>query len=542
MKHKMYVPVAFMAVFFFFNILTSFGQRQYRLTGRVTDSINNNFPIAGATLTIRSTGKSAITDSKGSFSFVITDADLEYQLILSLPNGTDIPYRLQKKDSWSATYKIYRIDFFLKEMEKPKPDTDGDSVPDDIDKCPTVPGISRYNGCPVPDTDKDGINDEYDKCPTVAGTKDNNGCPATHTGIFKANWNLKTAKTFRVANVDGQEKQQTLSEVLKKGVATTHIAPTKDAERLILDLNPGLKAGQKMKNDEVIILPNFPATGAKREAELQAEFEKDLTPDENGINDFFKAAQLQNYLYFSNPFPKKYEKQKIELDYAFDLVQQATKGFHKKFKKYQTDLLNSEIEQFNMNYLKMISTEDIRKEDLVYIHNYSRTIIKLLEPIVEPGRKFYPEKKYLPQEKEKAKTAPGKSGGPSVSFLDEEEQFDEEGDELLRINIYVFTADKRAHNDSFFIYWMTPDMYNRFKEENTSLDHFERRNKIPSMASVTAKLIDPGLEYCFLAVPKSGVKRVVAFTQVKGDAILEYSGKPDMTELYAVPLYVYPQQ
>ena len=43
-------------------------------------------------------------------------------------------------------------------------DTDSDGITDDKDKCPTVPGVLRYDGCPVPDTDKDGINDDDDKC------------------------------------------------------------------------------------------------------------------------------------------------------------------------------------------------------------------------------------------------------------------------------------------------------------------------------------------------------------------------------------------
>ncbi|MGL1166908.1 hypothetical protein ACSTLJ_00130, partial [Vibrio parahaemolyticus] len=45
------------------------------------------------------------------------------------------------------------------------------------DKCPTVPGLAKYNGCPIPDTDGDGVNDEEDKCPTVKGTVANAGCP-----------------------------------------------------------------------------------------------------------------------------------------------------------------------------------------------------------------------------------------------------------------------------------------------------------------------------------------------------------------------------
>jgi OmpA-OmpF porin, OOP family len=56
-------------------------------------------------------------------------------------------------------------------------DTDGDGINDDVDKCPTVPGVAKYDGCPIPDTDNDGVNDEEDKCPTVAGSPKYNGCP-----------------------------------------------------------------------------------------------------------------------------------------------------------------------------------------------------------------------------------------------------------------------------------------------------------------------------------------------------------------------------
>lgn len=67
----------------------------------------------------------------------------------------------------------------------PVPDTDKDGINDEEDKCPTVPGVARYNGCPVPDTDKDGVNDEEDKCPTVPGVKENNGCPVIKEEVVK---------------------------------------------------------------------------------------------------------------------------------------------------------------------------------------------------------------------------------------------------------------------------------------------------------------------------------------------------------------------
>ena len=61
----------------------------------------------------------------------------------------------------------------------PVPDRDGDGVNDEEDKCPDVPGLAKYQGCPIPDTDGDGINDEIDECPTQPGSGQFKGCPDT---------------------------------------------------------------------------------------------------------------------------------------------------------------------------------------------------------------------------------------------------------------------------------------------------------------------------------------------------------------------------
>ncbi len=56
------------------------------------------------------------------------------------------------------------------------PDTDGDGVFDENDKCPEVAGVVENDGCPI-DRDGDGVADEKDKCPRTAGPIANNGCP-----------------------------------------------------------------------------------------------------------------------------------------------------------------------------------------------------------------------------------------------------------------------------------------------------------------------------------------------------------------------------
>ncbi len=49
----------------------------------------------------------------------------------------------------------------------------------------TVAGLAKYQGCPIPDTDGDGINDEEDKCPAVPGIAANYGCPAIAEEVMK---------------------------------------------------------------------------------------------------------------------------------------------------------------------------------------------------------------------------------------------------------------------------------------------------------------------------------------------------------------------
>ncbi len=72
-------------------------------------------------------------------------------------------------------------------MRKPEEtfrDTDGDGIPDHLDRCPNEPGPASNHGCPVReelDRDGDGIPDHLDKCPDEPedydSFEDEDGCP-----------------------------------------------------------------------------------------------------------------------------------------------------------------------------------------------------------------------------------------------------------------------------------------------------------------------------------------------------------------------------
>src|SRR3989339_393369 len=101
----------------------------------------------------------------------------------------------------------------------PVPDTDKDGINDENDKCPTIKGIAKYNGCPIPDTDGDGVNDEEDKCPSIKGARENNGCPE-----LKAAYNFDNKK---VQFVSGSAVLTKVSKVeLNKVVKALNENPT----------------------------------------------------------------------------------------------------------------------------------------------------------------------------------------------------------------------------------------------------------------------------------------------------------------------------
>ena len=61
---------------------------------------------------------------------------------------------------------------------QPCPDSDGDGLTDDLDNCPNEFGPKSNGGCKLPDLDNDGVPNTLDRCPKEPGSEELNGCPA----------------------------------------------------------------------------------------------------------------------------------------------------------------------------------------------------------------------------------------------------------------------------------------------------------------------------------------------------------------------------
>ena len=98
----------------------------------------------------------------------------------------------------------------------PIPDSDGDGINDELDKCPNQAGVAKYEGCPIPDKDGDGINDDADKCPDIAGTSSNNGCPDVPANVSKSLGSIGQQVSFGSTNAKLTTKSTTsLDQVVK---------------------------------------------------------------------------------------------------------------------------------------------------------------------------------------------------------------------------------------------------------------------------------------------------------------------------------------
>jgi outer membrane protein OmpA-like peptidoglycan-associated protein len=87
-------------------------------------------------------------------------------------DGDGIPDRIDKCPTIPENFNGYQDEDGCPE---PDPDSDGDGIPDKVDGCKDIPGPAEYDGCP--DRDGDQIPDNVDKCPDEFGAPELEGCP-----------------------------------------------------------------------------------------------------------------------------------------------------------------------------------------------------------------------------------------------------------------------------------------------------------------------------------------------------------------------------
>jgi len=91
-------------------------------------------------------------------------------------------------------------------------DSDGDGVPDTSDKCPDTPAGMKVNAEGCPDTDGDGVYDNLDKCPgTPRGVPvDANGCPLAGIEAVGDEWVIRGNVLFDVNKWDLKPEGMTI--------------------------------------------------------------------------------------------------------------------------------------------------------------------------------------------------------------------------------------------------------------------------------------------------------------------------------------------
>jgi len=167
----------------------------------------------------------------------------------------------------------------------PVPDTDKDGINDDNDKCPTVFGLAKYQGCPIPDSDNDGINDEEDKCPTIAGVARYQGCPVPDSD--KDGINDEEDKCPTIPGVAAQQGCPEISEEVKKTVnfaAKNVYFETSSAKLMTKSFGP--------LNEVVKILNDYPGLKLKIDGHTD-----NTASDEFNMNlSNNRAASVKTYL------------------------------------------------------------------------------------------------------------------------------------------------------------------------------------------------------------------------------------------------------
>ncbi len=108
-----------------------------------------------------------------TFRFIV-GLRYEYEPVID-SDGDGVPDRIDRCPSAAEDKDGDRDTDGCPEDEVIEPDRDGDSLPDTVDSCPDQPGVVELDGCP--DRDGDQLADLVDKCPDQPGPAELEGCP-----------------------------------------------------------------------------------------------------------------------------------------------------------------------------------------------------------------------------------------------------------------------------------------------------------------------------------------------------------------------------
>jgi OmpA-OmpF porin, OOP family len=185
------------------------------------------------------------------------------------------------------------------------PDGDGDGIADKDDTCPTEKGLAALNGCP--DKDEDGIADKDDKCPEVKGLAAMNGCPdADGDGITDAD--DKCPKKAGVAalkgcpDMDGDgitDADDLCPDV--KGTAEFNGCPDTDGDGVpdSADKCPKVAGSKSNEGCPTVAAPAAPAPVIEKDSDNDGIIDRnDKCPSEAGVAENF-GCPLKKEVTFS---------------------------------------------------------------------------------------------------------------------------------------------------------------------------------------------------------------------------------------------------
>jgi outer membrane protein OmpA-like peptidoglycan-associated protein len=141
-------------------------------------------------------------------------------------------------------------------IEKVERDSDGDGIPDDIDRCPLEPedkdGFQDEDGCPDPDNDNDGVVDAMDACPNNPGPVENRGCPVLDRDGDGIPDSEDKCPDQAGVPPDGCPRRYTLLEVMRERIVIKQQVKFATAKYKVLP------ASYSLLNQVVQVLNDFP--------------------------------------------------------------------------------------------------------------------------------------------------------------------------------------------------------------------------------------------------------------------------------------------